>query len=110
MPGRRLGRVAPATWGPWSPPTSILGPGDKLGCRRLMSPESCGNRRDFWPTKDHDGKFVGGGTYAPYVLNCYTTAANSEGPSRSATIYWVISTWHPYEVSVMRTTLHVDSP
>lgn len=73
-----------------------------------MSPEGCGNRRDFWPGKHDDGKFVRGGTYAPYVLNRYTTAAASQGPGRSATIYWVVSTWNPYEVNVMRTTLHVD--
>jgi hypothetical protein len=107
-PGGVLARVAPAPWGPWSPPTSILGPDDKLGCRLLMTPEGCGNRRDFWPAKHHNGKFVGGGTYAPYVLNRYTTGATSEGPGRSSTIYWVVSTWNPYEVSVMRTTLHVD--
>ncbi len=107
-PGGVLARVAPAPWGPWSLPTSILGPDDKLGCRLLMSPQGCGNRRDFWPAKNHDGKFVGGGTYAPYVLNRYTTAAASPGPGRSATIYWLVSTWNPYEVDVMRTTLHVD--
>jgi len=107
-PGGVLARIAPAPWGPWSPPISILGPNDKLGCRLLMIPEGCGNRRDFWPTGHHNGKFVGGGTYAPYVLNRYTTAANSEGPGRSSTIYWVVSTWNPYEVNVMRTTLHVD--
>jgi hypothetical protein len=57
----------------------------------------------------HGGNRLGGGTYAPYVLNRYTTAAESEGAGRSSTIYWVVSTWNPYEVSVMRTTLHVDS-
>jgi hypothetical protein len=107
-PGGVWARVAPAPWGPWSLPTAILGPGDKLGCRLLMIPDGCGNRRDFWPAKHHNGKFEGGGTYAPYVLNRYTTAAETQGPGRSATIYWLVSTWNPYAVSVMRTTLHVD--
>jgi hypothetical protein len=107
-PGGVLARVAPAPWGPWSPPVSILGPDDKLGCRLLMTPEGCGQRRDFWPARHRDGKFVGGGTYAPYVLNRYTSAANSERPGRSSTIYWLVSTWNPYEVNVMRTVLHVD--
>jgi hypothetical protein len=105
--GDVLARVAPAPWGPWSLPTSILGPNDELGCRLLMVPEGCGNRRDFWPTEHRNGKFVGGGTYAPYVLNRYTAAADSEAAGRSSTIYWVVSTWNPYEVNVMRTTLHV---
>jgi hypothetical protein len=108
-PGGVFARIAPAAWGPWSPPTSILGPNDKLGCRLLMIPEGCGNRRDFWPTRHRNGKFVGGGTYAPYVLNRYTTVANSEGPGRTSTIYWVVSTWNPYEVNVMHTTLHVEA-
>jgi hypothetical protein len=107
-PGGVFARIAPAPWGPWSLPTSILGPADKLGCRLLMVPEGCGNRRDFWPSQRKNGKFVGGGTYAPYVLNRYTTQADSAGPGRSSTIYWVVSTWNPYEVSVMRTTLHVE--
>ena len=109
-PGGVWARVAPVPWGPWSPPTAILGPGDELGCRLLMTPDGCGNRRDFWPTKHRNGKLVGGGTYAPYILNRYTTAAEAEGPGRSATIYWLVSTWNPYAVSVMRTTLHVDLP
>lgn len=109
-PGGIAARVARAPWGPWSLPTTILGPNDKLGCRLLMIPEGCGNRRDFWPGKHVNGKFVGGGTYAPYVLNRYTTATDSAGPGRSSTIYWVVSTWNPYGVVLMRTTLHSDLP
>ena len=30
------------------------------------------------------------------------------GPSRRSTIYWLVSTWNPYEVTVMRTTLEHD--
>jgi hypothetical protein len=70
-----------------------------------MTPEGCDNRRDFWPNKHKNGKFVAGGFYAPYVLNRYTSAAASNGPGRRSTIYWVVSSWNPYEVSVMRTTL-----
>src|SRR5258708_17781480 len=69
--GGIMARVAPAPWGPWSLPTSILGPGDKLGCRLLMVPDGCGTRRAFWPTKRHNGKFLGCGPYAPNVLNRY---------------------------------------
>jgi hypothetical protein len=104
-PGGIMARVAPAPWGPWSLPTVILGPADNLGCRLVMVPEGCGNRRDFWPREHVNGRFVGGGTYAPYVLNRYTTAATDERGGPATTIYWVASTWNPYEVSVMRTTL-----
>src|SRR5579863_6968216 len=32
-PGGIMARIAGAPWGPWSAPTVILGPADKLGCR-----------------------------------------------------------------------------
>jgi hypothetical protein len=102
-------RIAPAPWGPWSTPTEILGPGDGVACRLVMTPEGCGNRRDFWPNKHTNGKFVAGGFYAPYVLNRYTGAAAGNGPGRRSTIYWLVSSWNPYEVSVMRTTLQSDA-
>ena len=100
-------RVARAPWGPWSLPTPILTGQDDVNCRLVMTPEGCGNRRDFWPTEHKNGKFVGGGFYAPYVLNRYTTAV--EGDGRRSTIYWLLSTWNPYEVSVMRTTLQLEN-
>ena len=104
--GRVLARVAPAPWGPWSTPTAILD-ADRLGCRLLMIPEGCGDRRDFWPNRHENGKFVSGGLYAPYVLDRYTHA--TVGAGQRSTIYWVVSTWNPYQVSVMRTTLQSDA-
>jgi hypothetical protein len=103
-------RIAPAPWGPWSAPTEILGAADGVACHLVMTPEGCGNRRDFWPNKHKNGKFVAGGLYAPYVLNRYTSAAASKGPGRRSTIYWVVSSWNPYEVSVMRTTVESNEP
>jgi hypothetical protein len=55
-----------------------------------------------------NGKFVSGSTYALFVLNCCTTAAAGDGAARRSTIYWVVSTWNPYEVVVMRTTLQSE--
>ena len=103
---RVFARIAAAPWGSWSTPTEILGDGDGVGCRLVMLPQGCGNRRDYWPGKHGSGKFVPGGFYAPYVLDRYTTAG---GPGRRSTIYWLVSTWNPYEVSVMRTTLELGT-
>jgi hypothetical protein len=102
-------RVAPAPWGPWSTPTKLLGKDEDVGCRLIMIPEGCGNRRDFWPSRQKNGRFVTGGLYAPYVLNRYTTAASDGGSGRRSTIYWLLSTWNPYEVMVMRSTIELDS-
>ena len=57
------------------------------------------------PQKHNNGKFEAGGFYAPYVPNRYTTAAGGNGAECISTIYWVVSSWNPYEVTVMRTTL-----
>jgi hypothetical protein len=98
-------RVAAAPWGPWSEPTELLGQGDNPGCRLVMIPQGCGNRRDYWPAKHPNGQFTRGGFYAPYVLNRYTTDAGSTAQKHKATIYWTLSTWNPYVVSIMRTTI-----
>jgi hypothetical protein len=103
MYGGVSARVATAPWGPWSAATAILGPADHPGCNLHMVAEGCGNRRNYWP-KTASGKFVVGGFYAPYVLNRYTRAAS--GP-RSATIYWTLSTWNPYQVYIMKTTIEL---
>jgi hypothetical protein len=97
-------RVAPAPWGPWSAPIGILGPADGVECRLLMSPGGCEDHRDFWPGRRQNGRFVAGGFYAPLVLDRYTEPGRASG---SAVVYWLVSTWNPYEVSVMRTTLQV---
>jgi hypothetical protein len=93
-------RIARAPWGPWSDPSPILGRADGARCEFLMASGGCGDRRDFWANPSRKGVVTPGGFYAPFVLDRFTTA--SEG---GAIIYWLVSTWNPYEVSVMRATL-----
>ena len=103
-------RIASAPWGPWSAPTELLGKDEDVGCRLIMIAAGCGNRQDFWPSRQKNGNLQPGAFYAPFVLNRYTTAAAAgSGASRSSTIYWLVSTWNPYEVTVMRTTLKRES-
>ncbi|HVZ27945.1 MAG TPA: DUF4185 domain-containing protein [Rhizomicrobium sp.] len=97
-------RVADEPWGPWSKPTVILSGKDDLQCKILMSPRGCGDRHDFWPSRRTGKDIVSGGLYAPFVLNRYTEAGKE---ANSAVITWVLSTWNPYEVDVMRSTLQV---
>lgn len=98
-------QVAPAPWGPWSAPLRILSHDDPIDCWMVMIATGCGDRRNFWPKRREDGTFVPGGLYGPYVLNRFTLP----GPGRSSTIYWLVSTWNPYEVSVMRTVLRAEA-
>jgi hypothetical protein len=95
-------------WGPWSIPSELLSKDEDVGCRLVMIPTGCGNRRDFWPGSQKSDKLVTGSFYAPFVLNRYTTPAAGNGQDHRATIYWLVSTWNPYEVTVMRATLKRD--
>ncbi|HEY6357491.1 MAG TPA: DUF4185 domain-containing protein, partial [Vicinamibacterales bacterium] len=99
-------RIAPAPWGPWSAQSTLLSMADHPGCMLVMISAGCGKQRNYWPSRHPHGKIERGGFYAPYVLDRYTTAVGS-GPDgrRNTIIYWVLSTWNPYVVSVMRTTL-----
>jgi hypothetical protein len=103
-----VARTANAPWGPWSASTVILA-GDKDGapCRLLMTEQGCGNQERY-----HDqNRFVAGGLYAPFVLDRYTEGLPSSLlGARRARIYWLVSTWDPYQVSVMRTDLELFKP
>jgi hypothetical protein len=46
-----------------------------------------------------------GGEYAPYILSRFTT-----GDFRSTTIYFMMSTWNPYQANLMKTTLRLERP
>jgi hypothetical protein len=101
-----VARTASAPWGPWSTSTVILSAdGDGVPCRLLMIEHGCGNQERY-----HDqNRSVPGGLYAPYVLDRYTaTLPPSLLGARRARIYWLVSTWSPYQVFVMRTDLEVS--
>ncbi len=99
--GSIVARTAAYPWGPWSAASEILSP-DKDGapCRLLMTATGCGSQAVYQQPQ-------AGGLYAPYVLNRYTTPLSSGSSARQARIYWTLSTWDPYQVSIMRTDLQV---
>ena len=91
--------------GSWSDATVLLSADrDGAPCRLLMTKEGCGAQERY-----HDrNKAVPGGLYAPFVMERYTTSIATFFPaSRQADIYWLVSTWNPYQVAVMRSTLSV---
>ncbi len=104
--GQVLIRMAQAPWGPWSQPIAILSNDGSADCQWLMSPQGCGDKRSFWP-KLPDGNSVAGNYYAPYLLNRYTTVQSGSDGAPLVTIYWNVSTWNPYEVMVMQSSLRV---
>ena len=92
-------RFAPEPWGPWSAPTAILSPQDPgVVCTLIQGPNPC---------KQPPFGIGTGFFYAPFVLNRFTEGKmpEGEGQPRQSTIYWLVSTWNPYVIVVMRSTL-----
>jgi hypothetical protein len=85
-----------------APPPSPPPPGGISG--------GCGNRhKDDWIEDPFKAGAQNGDFYAPYVMERYTTPERTFLPyRRRATIYWVLSTWNPYQVVVMKTSLTID--
>jgi hypothetical protein len=100
-------RFAPEPWGPWSLPIVILSGNDSNTiCTLVMSPTGCPGLRNywwFWPFP------MPGNFYAPFVLDRFTqNATPSDGrQAKQAKIYWLVSTWNPYVVVVMQSTLEL---
>lgn len=102
-------RFAPEPWGPWSPPVVLLSAAHDPGieCTLIQSAAGCAGLRNYW--KLPNGKPWPGIFYAPFVLNRFTRDATAAGAgqSRRTTIYWLLSTWNPYVVVVMQSTLEL---
>jgi len=98
-PNGIVARVASQPWGPWSAPSVLFDAASDAGsCYFIRGNADCGPATDpFSPANGGPG-----GVYAPYVI----TRFNRGGP-RTATIYYTMSTWNPYQVVLMRSTLAV---
>ncbi|HTS53534.1 MAG TPA: DUF4185 domain-containing protein, partial [Burkholderiales bacterium] len=102
QPSGIVGRLAETPWGPWSVPAVLFDPAVDAGtCYFLHGGGDCG------PPTDPDSPANGGpgGPYGPYVVSWYT-----RGGQQSTTVYYVMSTWNPYDAVLMRSTLAVHSP
>ena len=94
-------------WGPWSEPQLIFNPmrDGALG-KFIHNPQAV-------PDDGLAGPVIGkgqanpgavrGGDYAPYVVERWTKVQGSE-----LSIYYVLSTWNPYVVVLMKSRLHVQ--
>lgn len=97
-------RVAPDPWGPWSAPITMLSaiqdPG--LVCTLLQGANPCPGHAA--------GSSLPGAFYASFVMDRFTQNVTPPGPGspKRATIYWLVSTWDPYTVVVMQSTLELQ--
>jgi hypothetical protein len=99
-------RTAPDPWGPWSAPTILLSAVENPGlfCTLFWGKPgtSCpGLKSQQIPA------LTFGYLYAPFVISRYTQNVIPPGPgqAKQATIYWLLSTWDPYQATVMQSTL-----
>ncbi len=94
-------RVADQPWGPWSQEQVLFDPDVDNGyCHFIhFSWESrkCDDISDPELVNEY------GGEYAPYVISRFTT-----GNENGTTIYFVMSTWNPYQVVLMKSTLRLE--
>lgn len=105
-------RFAEKPWGPWSAPTSLLNLVNypPASCTLIMYINGCGAQINYWhippaPPPPHT-QVQPGFFYAPFVINRFTQDASVPGSGeRRATIYWIVSTWNPYQTAVMQSTL-----
>jgi hypothetical protein len=102
-------RTAPYPWGPWSAPTVLLSAVENPGlyCTLFWNKAGAGGCPGL--TSQQSPAFSFGAFYAPFVMTRFTQAKTPlpRELGLEATIYWLLSTWDPYQVTVMRTTLHL---
>ncbi len=107
-------RTAAAPWGPWSKPEQVFDPKqgycmfmhELLGCSSNQpNPrdlERVNRNRDFEPLKTPAGDWdlLRGGWYAPFLIPTYTSVRGDK-----TDLYFAMSTWNPYQVVLMRTSV-----
>lgn len=100
-PSRIVARTADRPWGPWSAEQVVFDAvADDGFCRFMHDPKGeCGAR-----LSDPHSPQVAGDPYAPYMISGFT-----KGQAGShADIYFLMSTWNPYNVVLMTARLTLD--
>jgi Domain of unknown function (DUF4185) len=97
-----VARASDTPWGPWSEEAVLFDPVADAGRCYFIHRDDCGPPTDPVSPAQIPGHL--GDVYAPFVLPRFT-----EGGLRSTTIYYVMSTWNPYDVVLMKSTLMVRS-
>jgi len=89
-------RVADNPWGPWSDPFVIFDPANGY-CHFMHTNWEFNNCDNVY---DPGRAYEWGGEYGPYQFDQLATGVNGE-----TTIYYTMSTWNPYTVVLMKSTL-----
>ena len=96
-------RTSRTPWGPWSAPEPVLRPIDAVQGKLVHMANTDDGLE--WPLKKFNGasrRSEQGAIYAPYVIERFTRV---EGDRLK--LYYVLSTWNPYVVQLMRSEFTV---
>jgi len=91
-------RTADKPWGVWSKPQIIFEPWNDKGYCNFIHTDW--NYSVCDSVHDSGRAYEWGGEYGPYQFENYAT-----GTDTSTTIYYTMSTWNPYTVVLMKSTL-----
>jgi hypothetical protein len=106
-------RFAKHPWGPWSKPQTLLSAGHPEDPNRLglygnggimFSPNCAGSGCAPSDPPTMPGQGDVGRLYAANIVDTWT---ESRGTGR-ADLYWLASTWNPYQVVLFKTRLEID--
>jgi hypothetical protein len=102
-PGGINFRVADKPWGPWSQTAVLFNGWTDGGYCHFMHVSY--DDRNCDAVHDPGRETTYGGAYGPYMIARYT-----KGDAQSTTIYFVLSTWNPYNTVLMKSTLRFAQP
>jgi hypothetical protein len=99
-----VGRVAPSPWGPWSdPPVVVFDPRlPGVGYGHFMHDRGSADQLSDPGREDEFG-----GEYGPYLIGRYTLRMSSGPVGPRARVYFIMSTWNPYNTVLMTSVLQV---
>ncbi|CAN5405900.1 hypothetical protein BH09SUM1_BH09SUM1_30770 [soil metagenome] len=91
-------RTAEKPWGPWSEPDLILDPWKDRAYGEYMHIKPAPEPVDLFSDPGRENEF--GGEYAPYLI-----PGTARGTAERCEIFYVMSTWNPYETVLMRSVV-----
>ncbi len=95
-------RSANTPWGPWSEGEIIFQPWDDGGYCNFMHVSYQDHNCDSVQDPGRDDEWAG--EYGPYIIPSLERTQNGV-----TTVYFVMSTWNPYAVMLMKTELRLES-
>jgi Domain of unknown function (DUF4185) len=97
-------RLAKQPWGPWTQPQTIFAATSGLCIFIHRAVTASHPQCDNLSTPDRLG--VQGGNYSPDIIAPFTTGVPAAAKTRaSSTFYYTMSTWNPYQVVIMSTSI-----